>query len=72
MTVARTTKVANLAIDRSVNYECKVHRKLLYLKNIITYFTIVIYDCKTFIVQATGAVCYKTFYDRNLRMPVIS
>ncbi len=39
---------ANLALAKSVNYDCKVHCKLKHT------FMIVNYDPKLFIVQATG------------------
>jgi hypothetical protein len=43
-----TTIVANLALARSINYNCKVRSKLKHT------FMIVNYGPKTFIVQATG------------------
>jgi hypothetical protein len=46
----KTTIVANLAIGRRVNYDCKVRCKLKHT------FTIVNYNPKPFIVQATGLV----------------
>ncbi len=44
-----TTIVANLALARRINYECKVRCKLKRT------FMIVDYDPKSFILQATGA-----------------
>ncbi len=44
-----TTIVANLALARIVNYDRKVHCKLKHT------FTIVNYDPKSLIVQATGS-----------------
>jgi hypothetical protein len=52
--------VTNLALARSVNYDYRFiiydHKDLLRTK---AYFTIVIYDGKTFIVQANGYLIKK-------------
>ncbi len=45
-----TTMVANLALAWSINYDCEVRCKLKHT------FTIINYDPKPFIVQATGFV----------------
>ncbi len=46
----KTTIVANLALARRINYDCKVRCKMKHT------FTIVNYDPKPFIVQAQGSM----------------